>query len=387
MRIAYVINSVEGGGAAAPVPMVCDVLRRQGAEIKVFALTGRDRRGLPAMHAAGLDVYIREDGERDHRQALRWLDQEFTAWRPDIVWTSLTRATLLGQIAAKRLQVPAVSWQHAAYLRPANRALLRLRQRASSLWLADSDCVATLTRQRLAVPEGRLMTWPLFAVDSDAPQALPWRPGEMLRIGSLGRLHPVKGFDILLNALARLRRSSVHPATPFELHIAGEGDERGRLESLIAHHGLADIVKLAGFTAHPRQFLATLHLYVQPSRSEGLCIAVHEAMQAGLPCIGSAVGEMPYSIQHGQTGLVVPPDDEEALSFALAHYLRLPEKLGAIGAAARGHVHQKLSRQAFEATGRAVFKRVAALLPYGSSARHPATSRAHSDRSASRRSA
>lgn len=386
MRIAYVINSVEGGGAAAPVPMICDVLRRQGAEIRVFALTGRDRRGVVTMHAAGLDVRIRVDGEKDHLQALRWLDLEFEAWRPDIVWTSLTRATLLGQIAAKRLGAAVVSWQHAAYLKPVNRVLLRLRQRASSLWLADSDSVAALTRQRLAVPEDRLMTWPLFAVDPDAPRAIPWRPGDVLRIGSLGRLHPVKGFDTLLKALARLRRTSFHPATPFELHIAGEGEQRGRLEGLIDRHDLADIVQLAGFTAQPRQFLAGLHLYVQPSRSEGLCIAVHEAMQAGLPAIGSAVGEIPYSIEHGRTGLVIPPDDDEALSFALAHYLRAPEKLGAIGAAARERVNQKLSRQAFEATGRAVFDRVTALLPAGSSAPRPAASRAHCDRSASHRS-
>ena len=365
MRIAYVINSVEGGGAAAPVPMICDVLRQGRAQIRVFALTGRDRRGLPAMQAAGLDVRLREDGEKDHRQALHWLDQEFAAWRPDIVWTSLTRATLLGQIAARRLGVPAVSWQHAAYLKPANRALLRMRQRASSLWLADSDCVAALTRQRLGVPADRLMTWPLFAVDPDAPQATPWQPGEVLRIGSLGRLHPVKGFDTLIKAVARLRRSSFHPATPFELHIAGEGEERSALEALIDRHDLAGTVRLAGFTAEPREFLATLHLYVQPSRSEGLCIAVHEAMQAGLPTIGSAVGEMPYSIRHEQTGLIVPPGDDEALSIMLARYLDMPERLGAIGAAARDEVSRKLSRQAFETTGRAVFDRVAALRPSG----------------------
>lgn len=365
MRIAYVINSVEGGGAAAPVPMVCDALQRQGADVVVFALTGRDRKGLPAMQAAGLDVRIRPDGEKDHVQALRWLHREFSAWRPDIVWTSLTRATLLGQIAAQRLGVPVVSWQHAAFLKPANRILLRSRQHVSGLWLADSDCVAALTRQRLGVSPDRLMTWPLFAVDPGAPQAAPWKPGETLRIGSLGRLHPVKGFDVLLRALARLRGGSFHAATAFELVIAGEGAERDRLTALIERHALGDIVKLGGFTAQPAEFLARLHLYVQPSRSEGLCIAAHEAMQAGLPVIGSAVGEMPYSIRQGETGLVVPPSDEGALCGALADYLGAPGRLGAIGAAARAHVTTKFSREAFEGTGRAVFNRVAALLHSG----------------------
>jgi len=60
--------------------------------------------------------------------------------------------------------------------------------------------------------------------------------------------------------------------------------------------GVADRLVLAGFVERPRDFLAGLHLYLQPSRSEGLCIAAHEAMQAGLASIVSAVGEMPYRL-------------------------------------------------------------------------------------------
>ena len=60
MRIAYVINSVEGGGASRPVPAITRVLRDQGATVRVFALTPRDRRGAPAMVEAGLDPLIRE---------------------------------------------------------------------------------------------------------------------------------------------------------------------------------------------------------------------------------------------------------------------------------------------------------------------------------------
>jgi len=68
--------------------------------------------------------------------------------------------------------------------------------------------------------------------------------------------------------------------------------QRAALEGAIASHGL-DNVRLAGFTDRPREVLAGLHLYIQPSRSEGLCIAAHEAMQAGLPTVVSAVGESP----------------------------------------------------------------------------------------------
>lgn len=386
MRVAYVINSVEGGGAATPVPAVCDVLRRHGAEVRVLALTGRDRRGLAAMEQAGLDVSVRDGGEADHRAALGWLRDAVADAGAEVVWTSLTRATLLGQIAAGWLGLPVVSWQHAAFLKPANRVLLRLRQRRTALWLADSECVAALTKARLGVPDSRLMTWPLFAVDPGAPQGTPWQPDEPLRIGSLGRLHRVKGFDVLVEAIALLQTPALKPRASFEVLIAGEGHERAALEEAIARHRLTN-VRLVGFDAKPRDFLATLHLYVQPSRSEGLCIAAHEAMQAGLPTICSAVGEMPYTILDRQTGRVVPPGDPEALAFALADCLVAPEKLRSIGDASRARVTAKLGRAAFESRGAEVVSRVAALLPGGAGERHRTTIPGPTGRSASRRSA
>lgn len=357
MRIAYVINSVEGGGAALPVPAVARVLKAHGAEVQVFALTRRDGRALPAMTAAGLPVQVREGGERDHLAAMAWLDRRVTAWRPDLIWTSLTRATLLGQLLGELRRVPVVSWQHAAFLKPANRLLLRARQGRSALWIADSHSVASLTARRLGVPPERLAIWPLFSADSRAPQAQPWRPGEPVRIGALGRLHPVKGFDVLIAALARVRAQEFQPVAPFELQIAGEGAERGRLEAAIAEHGLSN-VRLQGFTERPREMLADLHLYVQPSRSEGLCIAAHEAMQAGLPVIASNVGELAHSVRDGDTGLVVPPDNPEVLAHALIWLLSRPERLATMGAAARARMFERFGPAAFVGAGTEVFWRL-----------------------------
>ena len=259
MRIAYVINSVEGGGAAAPVPAICNQLKVHGADVVIFALTGRDRRGLPAMEAAGFDVHVRPGGEKDHRAARHWLEEEFARWRPDVIWTSLTRATLLGQIVGDSHRVPVISWQHAAYLKPANRMLLRARQQKSALWIADSECVRALTRERLGVDDSRLVTWPLFAAEGDAPVAGEWHAGETLRIGSLGRLHRVKGYDTLIAALGRLERTNFNPNVRWELAIAGDGAERVALENMIDDYGLKN-VKLIGFMNDPKQFLASLHL-------------------------------------------------------------------------------------------------------------------------------
>lgn len=357
MRIAYVINSVEGGGAALPVPNVTRVLRDAGAELRIFALVRRDGRALPAMAAAGLEIEVRDGGERDHPAAYRWLDDELRRWQPTHIWTSLTRATLLGQLVGARRRIPVVSWQHAAFLKPANLVLLRTMQRLSKLWVGDSESVTALTAARLRIPPERLTCWPIFAADILAPQAHPWVPGQTIRIGSLGRLHPVKGYDVAIAAFARLKADGFVPPVPFEFVIGGDGAEHGALQAQAAAAGLAN-VHLEGFVDRPRDFLAALHLYLQPSRSEGLCVAVHEAMQAGLGIVASAVGEMPYSIEPGRSGLVVPPGDPAALADALALMLRNPAGLGTMGAEARRRVLDRFGAEAFAARGQAIVNRM-----------------------------
>lgn len=357
MRIAYVINSLEGGGAQSPLPAIASVLRNEGAEVVVFALSRRDGRSLPPMEAAGLEVRICPAGEKQHAAALRWLNGELKAWRPDIVWTSLTRATLMGQLVGGWLGKPVVSWQHAAYLKPVNRTLLRLRRSASVLWIGDSESVTALTAARIAPAPDRLVCWPIFSMNSRAPQAAPWRQGQTLRLGSLGRLHPVKGYDVLVEALARLKADGFSCPAPFEVLVAGDGAELERLEARKAEAGL-DNVSFVGFCPNPGDFLATLHLYLQPSRSEGLCVAAHEAMQAGLPVLASAVGELPHSVTPGETGFLVPPGDPVALAAALASALSAPERLADMGQAARAHTQARFGAEQFAARGAAILRRV-----------------------------
>ncbi|MBB2206359.1 glycosyltransferase family 4 protein [Gluconacetobacter takamatsuzukensis] len=357
MRIAYIINSLEGGGAAFPVPDITGVLRRAGHEVAVFALLRRDGRALPALQAAGLPVEICPGGRRDHLAALRWLNQQIGHWRPDLLWTSLTRATVLGQMVGLRHRIPVVSWQHSAGLSPANTRLLRNLRRLSRIWVADSTCVLDFMRHRLHIPADRAALWPIFRADPACPVAHPWQAGEIVRIGSLGRLHPVKGYDILCQALALLKTDRSLP--PFRVTIAGEGDARPQIEGLIRDHGLTTL-HLAGFTNAVPDFLSTQHGYVQPSRHEGLCIGVHQAMQAGLAPVASSVGEIPYTVQDGLSGLLVPPADPVALADALARMLRQPQALATMGQAARTRVQTLFAPERFDEAGQAILDRIAA---------------------------
>jgi len=373
MRVAYIINSVEGGGAASPVPAVTRVLRDLGAQVRVFALTRRDGRALPAMEAAGLRPLVRPGGRHDHVAALRWLSHETHAWGATHLWTSLTRATVLGLLLGGRRGLPVFCWQHAAYLKTGNRLLLRAMQSRARVWLADSQSVADLTARRLGVESARLLTWPIFAADGSAPVAQAWQPGETLRLGSLGRLHRVKGYDVLIRALALLRQRGFHAPVPYHITIAGDGAQRAALQEQARAAGI-DALQLCGFADRPQEFLAGLHLYLQPSRSEGFCIAAHEAMVAGLPVLASAVGEMPHTLLDGVTGRVLPPGDPAALADALQGLLSRPESLHEMGVAARRRALERYAPQRFNAAGAELFRRMVA-----ASAADRTTSPAHCD--------
>lgn len=360
MRIAYIINSMEGGGAQSPLPRIVEALEKAGAEVRVFALLRRNGLALPRLLAKGVVPVVREGSETDHFRALAWIIDQSRAWGADALWTSLTRATLLGQIAAKRLNIPVVSWQHNAYLKPWNERLLQWRATAADLWVADSAQVAELTRERLGVSNENLITWPIFAADPEVPQAAEWQPGQRLGIGSLGRLHSAKGYDLLIDALALLDQRGFRPSFPLRISIGGIGAEEAALKAR-ARTVSVDI-EFAGFIENPTEFLARQHLYLQPSRREGFCIAAHEAMQAGLPVVAAETGEMPYTINSRDVGLTFPVGDVTELAQALEDVLSRPERLAAIGQNARDRVLEKFSQERFDAVAAKIVGRLSVLV-------------------------
>ena len=355
MRIAYVINSFEGGGAALPVPAIVEVCRSLGHGVHVVGLERRNGRALQALERAGIPVDVLTADGTPAPRVLSRLDGWVRDVAPTHIWTSLTRATLLGQLVGMRRGIPVTSWQHNAFLKPGNLALLRLMRGRSQLWVGDSAYVTELTRARLGIPPARLMCWPIFRTRPDLAPAPGWQPGQVVRIGTLGRLNPGKGYDMLCRALVVLRGTDGLP--PFQVTIGGEGAEHDRLRAFCQVHGL-DNVRCAGYVHDTAAFLRQCHLYVQPSRREGFCIAAHEAMNMALPVIGSTVGEMNHSIINGVTGWKVAPCHPQALAHALETALRQPGQLAVRGQAARALVTQRYSPTAFAKAGRAVLRRM-----------------------------
>lgn len=131
---------------------------------------------------------------------------------------------------------------------------------------------------------------------------------------SVGRLHPVKGHDVLLRACARL----VEHLPAVRVCIIGEGGFRGELEALARQLGIQSRVDLPGEldAEEVRAHMGAARCFVLPSRSEGLPLALLEAMAAGLPVVASGVGGVP-EVLAGGVGWIVPPEDAAALSAVL----------------------------------------------------------------------
>jgi glycosyltransferase involved in cell wall biosynthesis len=144
-------------------------------------------------------------------------------------------------------------------------------------------------------------------------------------VGAVGALVYHKGFDLLVEAVSRLD----HRGRRLRLLLAGDGPARPRLER--EAKGLP--VTFLGLCPDVPALLRDLDLFCLPSRREGMPLALLEAMAHGVPCVGTAVGDVPEAV--GPDALVVPPDDVDALVTALDRLLDEPGLRRDLGRRAR----------------------------------------------------
>ncbi|MFA7440821.1 MAG: glycosyltransferase [Sphingomonadaceae bacterium] len=353
MKILYIINSLDGGGGALPLPDVIDVMRDAGHAVLVVSLMERDGRARPLLSAAGIPYVVIGGAKRRFASTAIRLDKLIWEWRPDMLWTSLTHATITGEIAGLMRGIPVTSWLHNAWLKPINRRILRQTARFTRHWVADSRTVADFGAESLGIDPANISIWPLFIARETA--VVTRTAGPQFRLGSLGRLHRNKGYDQLIRAVHVLQRETPEIAAQLSVHIAGEGAELPSLQALCKSLNVHN-VHFDGFTADPAAFLATLDGYIQPSHHEGLCIAAHEAMLARLPIIASPVGEMANSIRTSGGGLLAGWADVPALAAAIRQLITDRAGAGAMGEAGQGYVAEYFSADAFTARGRAALR-------------------------------
>jgi glycosyltransferase involved in cell wall biosynthesis len=169
------------------------------------------------------------------------------------------------------------------------------------------------------IPNG-IPSWPL------PPAAL-----ESKVLIAAGRLVRQKGFDLLLDAFQRV--SARHP--DWQLWIFGDGASRDSLATQIDRLGLTERAHLKGTTGQLDKRLAEASVFVLSSRFEGLPMVLLEAMTAGLPAVAFDCPTGPAEvIEHGTSGLLVPPEDIDAMAAGICDLIERPAERKAMGAAA-----------------------------------------------------
>jgi glycosyltransferase involved in cell wall biosynthesis len=155
-------------------------------------------------------------------------------------------------------------------------------------------------------------------------------------VGTVGRLHPQKAQAQLVAAAPAVLAK--HPEATFA--IVGEGILEDELREQMAALGLEEKVRLVGQRDDVPDVMASLDLFVLTSEYEGLCLVVCEALALAVPVVATPVGGVRQTVLEGETGLLVPVGDTDALAAAIIRLLDSPEEARRLGEAGRERVRE-----------------------------------------------
>ena len=354
VRVLHAITRLTLGGSSENTIASCVALGRAGYDCTLAAsfresdassLADARRRGCRVVDIPALGREVAPLADLTAlAQLLRLIGRE----RPLIVHTHTSKAGFIGRLAAVIARVPAVIHQpHGhifyGYYSPRRTAVFTALERQAARW---SDRIITLTdrgsAEHLAQGIGRAAQY--VAVPSGVPTAdlraaappraeararLGLDPGAFVVVG-LGRLVPIKGFDLLVRALP----SVIAQIPSARVVLVGEGPERAGLDAIARSLGVTERLRMTGETADLTTHLAAADVVAVPSRNEGMGRVIVEAMALGLSVVATAVGGIPDVVTDGECGRLVEPDDVDALAEALVELGRDPALRRKLGEAA-----------------------------------------------------
>lgn len=340
LTVSLMLESDGPGGAEKMVLLLADELRERGFRVCPVG---------PEVGLGWLEKEFRQRGFRPERFHLRrpldvrclaGLVRTLRRRRIDVIHAHEFTMAVYGAAAAVLLRRPLVVTMHGGRSyqdRRRRRIALRWALGQSAKAVAVSESTRTELAASLNVNEASIRVIP----NGIRPEpGNPARPRRELAIGkreililSVGNLYPVKGHEVLLRALGRLHNR--RPGLDWRLAIAGRGRKRESLEALARERGIGSLVHFLGHRDDVPDLLSAADVFVMPSFSEGLPLALLEAMFAGKAIAASSVGGIPEAVQGERDALLVPPGDDQALASAMERLLTDPWLRSRLGVRAK----------------------------------------------------
>ena len=219
-------------------------------------------------------------------------------------------------------------------------------------YIALSKDIENYLRCQIKIPQSKIyqiyngVDTVLFHPGVEGKRNLPvegFAPTGTLVIGTVGRMKEVKDQLTLARAFVRLLDIVPDARNYLRLVIIGDGPLHAKVAHLVKSDGAADLVWLPGSRDDIAEILQCLDVFVLPSIAEGISNTILEAMASGLPIVATKVGGNSELIVDGETGLLVPPSNPDAMAEALKTYVQNPEVLLQHGTAGRKRVEDKYS--------------------------------------------
>jgi glycosyltransferase involved in cell wall biosynthesis len=365
VRVAHIITRLCTGGAQENTFQTVHLHNPDRFEADLISGPTKGKEGSieDEVAAAGVPILrepflLRRPAPLADAITLRRLTRRLREGRYDIVHTHTSKAGFLGRLAAERAGVPVVvHTPHGnifdGYFNPGLTRLFVWMERHAA---RRTDAIIELTpggidahlaedigrREQFRVIFSGIDTTPYAAAIQRrevARATLGIGPDEVL-IGGVGRLEPIKGFTYFVEMAKRVADNA--PETRFA--VAGSGIQEDTLRRATA--SLGDRFRWLGLRHDVPELMAAFDLIVVPSLNEGMGRVLLEAGAAGTPAVATRVGGIPDVVDDGETGLIVPPKDTEALAEAVLTLVRAPERRRLMGDTARAKVVPHYSLEA-----------------------------------------
>lgn len=344
-RVLYIVDGLGFGGTQRYVidlakfsskfdvnPFVCSFVK--GDQVKNELLA----ENIPVLSVPVTKIYNREA-----LGALKNILRFIKSHRIEVVHTFQTNPNILGTLAGRLAGVPVISSRRDTGemgMRGSWRVVLFERMvinRLVSKIVANSKASAEAARKNERIPPGKIQVI-YNGIDhakySDLRKEIRGKIRSHMNLsedffvfGNIAVHRTVKSLDTLIRAFKIVH--ALHPST--RLLMVGDGPERKNLESLAQSLEILDAVHFTGVNLDVSTILPAMDTFILSSKSESFSNAILEAMAVGLPVIATDVGGNPEIVLHGDTGILVPKENPEAMAKAMMDLLNNPSEAVCMG--------------------------------------------------------